>query len=372
MADVYTRYYADSRHCGCIDGTVTAAGDIDWLRPIDEPEVRRAKARLVLSSGDMLIVDGFGEFFAFSPEGERLWRRRKWPVTQIALQDDKVFYTSPTRKTRMEAVTLTNEMSLKDYRMPDVGEDAHLVLFEPLPIGLIAQVQYAPQPDNDTSEVVVYQTTGKKPGYDWTRNYPHKTSPLLPLTCHRQRRLVTSIPGEALVFDLDSEATLPDPVARFPFPLAEATAWVSCGDDGNLYWSGCDGDATHLVVTDMAGEPVRHFRSAGTPGVPPLKPTAPPIVAGERVYMLTPGHLLAVEGEELVWHFVPLRGLLRGCTALADGSVLVTTSDTVYYLNAEGEIVFDVVVDELIATPPVIDSSGRVYVASAETLYAIA
>ena len=369
MGALYTRYFGDSRRCGCIDGTVSAGGDIVWQRPIDISA--SARARLVLSSGDTLIVDGLQDIFAFSPEGDRLWKRSKWPSTQIALQNSQIYYTSPGRKTRMEAVTIANEPKITDYLIPDVGDDAHLTLFEPIEKGLIAQVQYGPKPDIDTSELVVYQTTGKRPMYDWSRCYPHLSSPLLPVLCHAQRRLVTSIPGEILVFDLDSEAVSPEPIAHYPFPLGSATAWVSCDDDGNLYWSGRDEAGVHLVVTDFDGQVKRRFDSLGTPGVPPLDPTAPPVVAGLKTFLLTPGHVLAVEGEEMAWYFTPLRGLLRACTALTNGSVLVTTSDTVYYLNERGEIVFDVVVDELIVTPPVIDTAGKVYVASAETLYAI-
>ncbi|UCD17305.1 MAG: PQQ-like beta-propeller repeat protein, partial [Candidatus Zixiibacteriota bacterium] len=271
----------------------------------------------------------------------------------------------------LEAVNPENELKIEGAPIPDVGEDAHLVMLEPTDDGLIAQVQYTDQPDFVTSEVLVYMITHDSPIYAWCKGFPERESPLVPFVCTRLRRLVTSLPGEALVFDLDSREDTPEPVFRYPFPLGDGTVWISCGTDGNIYWAGYNSNSTLLAATDFSGEQVWRWESAGVVSLPRRNPIAPAIISPDGVFLLTPKSLLAIKDGRLKWVFESVRGEFRECTALADGTVLLTTWDTLYRLNDRGEILFSEIMDEPLATPPVVDDKGRAYVASAETLYAI-
>jgi len=370
MAGLYTKYFGDSRHSGYISGSTAAAGELAWIRPIDEVG-GQAEARLVLSSGEIVIIDGMNEIFAFSPDGRRLWRRRKYYGTQVALQDGMLYYTTAGKKDRMEAVDLNNSLRLENFLIPDVGSRSYIVLFEPTEKGLIAQVQYASQPDMGTASFVVFHSPIRGFDYDWCRGFQRSQSPLVPLVSFEHRRLVTTIPWEAIVLDIDAAVPMPEPAARFPLPFKKGTAWVSCGADGSLYWVGHNDQGLHLMVTDFGGNQIWSWSSADSSAVPPLWPIAPPILSTERAHILTREYLLALSKGTILWRFASAQSALRACTALADGTLLLTSGGTLYHLNEAGEILFDIKLDEPPVSAPVIDKNGRIYLAGPETLYAI-
>jgi len=373
MADLYTRYFANSRHNGFVEASSDAAGNIAWRRRIPSGENQQAEARLLLSSGNVVVIDGMREIFAFNANGERLWHRPKRPGTQIALQNGLIYLFTQECSNFLEAVTLAGEIKIEGAPVPDVGEAAYVVIMEPTEDGLVAQVQYTDLPDFPTGEALVYRVVNSEQSgvYAWSRGYPQQESPLVPFVCTQLRRLVTSLPGEALVFDLDTKEREPEPIARFPFPLGDKTVWLSCGGDGHIHWLGYDSQAVYLAVTDLDGEPIHQWNSEKITNLHRCNPIIPTIVTPDRLYVVTPRNLLAIRDNQLEWNFESPRGEFRECTALADGTVLATTWDTLYRLNDKGQIMFDEILDEPLVTPPVVDEKGLIYVAGAETLYAL-
>jgi len=77
-----------------------------------------------------------------------------------------------------------------------------------------------------------------------------------------------------------------------------------------------------------------------------------------------------VKDGNLLWSFEAKEGNFASGTALADGSILIVEGNKLHRLDAQGNSLFVVSVDEPIVTPPVVDISGQIYVASKETLYA--
>ncbi len=373
MGDLYTHYYANSRHSGYVEAPSSAFGNSAWSRRIDDNDPPNFRARLLLTCGETVIVEGYGAIAAFDGKGQRLWKRSKWPGTQVVLINDRVYYTSEKQVNRFESIDLKNDIRQQDRHIPGVGSQDYLVLFEPSKEGLVAQVQFTNESDEVTCEMMVYQDTEKNLGFDWSMGFPGIVSPLIPLVCTDTRRLVTSIPGETLVFDLDAERNNPGPRERFPFPLGDHTCWVSCGPDGVLYWTGSDSEGLKIVATAANGKIEWRWCSGDEFNLTLARsnPVAPPIVTPERVYILTPRNIIALQKDIMLWNFESVRGEFYACTALSDDTILVTTRDTIYRLNGLGEIMFDLVFDEPIVTPPVIDSAGRVYVAGRETLHAI-
>lgn len=368
MSDIYTRYFANSRHDGRVNQTVKAGGDIAWRRIITGDEKISAKSRLLLSSDGQIIVDGLQKIFAYSTEGVKLWECDKYYGCQIALQDGLINYRSAEDLNLIHAVSVADGKKSHDLYISGIIENCDLVIYEPLEKGLIAQIQYASSHDKPSDKMLVYLFSGTVPGFDWSFTSKGNKGPLVPLVDSENRRFVTSIPGEVVTFNFDSESPTPEPASRFAFPLAEFTAWMSCGRDGKLYFSGCGGQGLEIAVTDINGETSEHIKDIG---IPPSQPIAPPIISDDHIFILTSSMLIAINNGGVDWTFKPLRGNLQFATALSDGTVLTVAEDMVYHLNQAGEYFFETVVDEPIVTPPVVDGSGRVYVAGRDTLYAI-
>lgn len=371
MPSLYSYPFANSCLTGFIEAHSPATGQLDWSKDIAVQVEVQAETDMLLSSGNIVIINGIQEIFAFDKHGNPLWQRPKWYGTPISLKDDWIYYTSAGRKTRMEAIDLNNKVQLEDLWIPDVGEEAFILFFEPMSNGLIAQVQYiGGGPGRGETEFIVYKIQKDSMVYDWSSD---KTgySPLFPLVSIKHGRLVTTTLSESLVFDINSKDEEPDPIAKFPLPLGEGTMWVSCGTDGLLYWTGLENGRTVLVVSDLKGEMKWRWDSERRPRLKQDEPVAPPIITLDRAYLLSRNNLYAVKEGKLLWSFEAKEDKFTAGTALADNSVLVTAGKKLYRVGADGKGLFELSVEETIVTSPVIDEDGHIYVASSETLYAI-
>jgi outer membrane protein assembly factor BamB len=367
MAALYTQVFADDCHSNYLDARTSAAGKVAWSKPISGNAGKKADAGLIILSDSHIIACGVKQFCAFDKHGKRLWERDKWSGSPVALREGLIYYTSPSGKNLMEAVDGNNAVRIKDFKMPLVGDTSYLVLFEPFNEGVIAQVRNAGLPEQGGDSFAVYKIRKGGLSFDWSRMYENENSAVLPMACPKASILVTSTQKEALVFDINAKARKAEPISRFPLPLGKSTLWVSFGLDRQLYWSGVKGRQTTLVVTDTHGKEKWHWGIDAQPAGPAF----PPILAPDRVYILSRRSLAAVQNGRELWEHQARSGNFSAGTALADSSVLVVEGKKLLHLDARGKVLFEVTLHEAIAAPPVVDGDGNIYVASPETLYSI-
>jgi len=272
MIILYSQLFANGCHNNYINSQSQAIGELAWSKPIYAKDKDKAEARLLITGDNYVIVDGMKQIFAFNKEGEYLWNRPKWFGSLVVLRDDLVYYTSASRKTRMEAVDLNNNIQLEDFWIPNVSENSYLVLFEPIKDGLIAQVQFTGGPSQLGKGFIVYKIRKGGLGFEWSRSYDDEESPLLPLVCIDKNILVTTTQNEVLVFGLDRQEKEPEPVARFPLPIGNDTSWVSCGMDSSLFWAGFEKSTAVLAVTDFKGSAKWRWQTSRRPGNEKNKP----------------------------------------------------------------------------------------------------
>lgn len=369
MTAPYTHRHGNARRSGFINGIAKASGDIAWSRPIAEGLPDPARPRFLLSAGNMILVDGDRQIYAFSSDARRLWLRPKWPGSEVILKDEAVYFIAPSAGDNLQAVDLNNNPKIRPFSIPDIGEDAWLVSVEPVEKGLVAQIQFASQPDFPTCEVMVYRTAGDRIGYAWVKNYPGKQCPVQPIICTEQKRLVTSLSnGMALVFDIDSGEAQPEPLAQFPLPHGAETKTVSGGDEGTLYWLGFGESGMGIRATNFAGEPIWEWAA---PKATAARPIAPAMITSDRIYLLTGQNLTAIQKGNLLWNHPAADRAFRFGTALADNSILVAAGDLLFHISDAGDIIFETKLDLPAVTAPVIDHAGLVYIADEERLYAI-
>jgi hypothetical protein len=309
------------------------------------------------------------QIYAFDRDGQRLWVRDKWNPSQIAFQDNLIYYISPQDENQLEAVNVQNQIEFENWRIPALFENTYPIMFEPIPDGLIMQIWDPGVVEQASSNFIIYKILFNNFGYNWHKRYYGQNSRLIPLVSWESKRVVTSLHDEVLVFDLDSEDNEPEPVSQFPFPLLEATMWMSCGENGLLYWSGYGNNGLEVVATDMNGREVWKWRISGS-GAGLDSPIIPPIIAPETVYILTAANLYALKEGELMWKYFSPASIFRQATSLDDGSVLISAVKGLYKISSNGLIVFESELDNSLITAPVIDDQGRIYAAGEEMLYA--
>lgn len=142
MLILYSQLFANGCNTSYVDATVQAEGIIKWQKTICGKSEEKAEARSLLSMDDLILAEGLQSIYAFTNEGKELWTRRKWYGTPVVFYKGLLYFTSAERKSRMEAVDLSNQIHIRDFWMPNVVEDSYLSLFEPLENGLIAQVKF--------------------------------------------------------------------------------------------------------------------------------------------------------------------------------------------------------------------------------------
>jgi len=99
----------------------------------------------------------------------------------------------------------------------------------------------------------------------------------------------------------------------------------------------------------------------------------PPIIGFDHtVYLITQNHILAACPDGRILWELPAKDIIKGAVITQDGKLLVTEGGEVafYSLGGDRETLFKLE-DEVICTPPVLSSDGKISFASEKNLYSI-
>ncbi len=369
MPAIYSRFFANSRRSGSVSVTSAAVGKFAWSRRISRVPDRPAEARLLLSADERIVVDGLNELYLFDRNGNQIAALPRWYGCQVALDDGHLSFATAARKDHMRVVDLQGQIIKDELLIPGLIDQSTLALFEPGDTEFIAQIQFAGDIHGAPPFFMIYKS---KPGdlwFDWSADVHEPTSPIIPLVNYEQRRLVTSTRQEILIYPLDSRQAEPQPAARFGFPLESATHWCSSDPQGRLYWCGRGETGVAIGMTDLTGALLAVVPDTTCEKISG-KPVAPPLLGEDRYWVLANSALLCFQEGRLLWSFEAKETSPTMATALADRSVLIVAVNRLIRVSPEGETMFDVVFEEELNTPPVVDAAGRIYVASKEMLYA--
>ena len=363
---LYAQRFANARLNGAVAAPCSAQGVMAWSQVLARG--KPVEARGLLTVGEIVLVDTLQSIIAYSAAGVRLWERDKFYGTPVVIRDGLIYYTRAARRSRMEVIDTNNTVKHSDVWIPNVSEQAALILFDPFEVGMTAQVQMSDVPDADEQEVLIYQRVDGGLGFAWSCAFPHGRASLPPIICREQSRLVAAVDAEAMVFELFSKQRSAQPLARFPLPFGMQTQWLSADATGLLYWCGIDRRRAALCVTDLTGKEVwRWMATGGLSGQEQW--VAPAVVSDACAHIVTSQAIYAVANGKNVWDFKSSTPLV-GATALNEGSLLVSSAKSFMRFDATGKVVCDVPSDVAYVTPPVVDTKGNVYVASTGAVHA--
>jgi len=365
MTELYSRFFANPLRNGMIDIVSDAVGKLAWSRKIGDIESDSANVRLLLSGEDYVIADNLSELVCVKRNGDIAWRRPCWYSSQTALQDGVLYFTDPERNDFMQAVDANNSVTRSGERFWGMVDNAYLTLFEPGADETFCQVQLVHDPHNEPPLMMCYREDRSSPGMRWSVDLECEGSPIIPLLNRAQKRLVTSTRTEIVVLDTESVIPEPAPAARFPFPLHEATHWVSSADDGRLFWCGTGEQGATLGITDFAGEMQWRYEK-GLAG----RAIAPPVVGKELIWLVTDQAAYAFKDGKLAWKYDAGKTTLTFATAVVNDTLLLCGIDRLIRLDSDGLTEFDLKFEEPLSAPPVADASGQIYIASRGIIYA--
>lgn len=368
---IYAQIFANNCSNCCVEQSGEFEGKILWTKTIINSVEDDDQAGYMLTADSKIFVISQKKIIAFDSEGTSLWNRLRWPMTPVVLRNDKVYFTSEDKKSSMQAVNFNNELILEEFWMPEVIKESFLVLFEPIENGLIAQVQYMPDPNDAQSGFIVYKVQNGSLGMDWEKSFYDQRSKVIPIINTSSGILVTSNLTNAFVFDIINSKNQTDPIYEFALPLGENTTWLSSSRDGNLYWLGKLEDRTVMIVTEVSGKKIMEWNSEKAVFEDYALPILPVIVAPEFQYVLTKSKLYALKDGNVLWEINSEDNDLSNATALKDNSILVVKHNLLMYYTSDGNKKFELKFDEPILSAPVLDESGQIYVITNNKIHAI-
>jgi outer membrane protein assembly factor BamB len=319
---------------------------------------------------DHVVVESADLAFIYATNGRLLWTRAKRGGSPLAIANGDLYLVSPLRQ-------LTSFDANNQPRMAAVPiaiyrtEEFHINLLWPQLDDFVASA-YMPHPTYDTEDM---RTKRPSPELFTGRTVYGKTLPtwigefagalkLVPLYNPNNHEWLVGYDQIHVINTVDGES-----LAKFALPVDKPVTW-SVDHASTICVAGYDAESRKLLVAlNSRGEKLWHWNGASKND---LWADQPPIRAnGGRVYALTQSRVLAIDKGVLAWQFDAGNEPLRHGTALADGTLLLTSNKTLSQIDTNGRRVFSISLPENIETPPVVDGVGGIYIATAKALYRI-
>lgn len=343
-------------------GTITWSGELELTTIYTDPGILLWEDNIVFTTAEEIVL--------YSHDGKKLWNRPKGTDSPVVIANDLINYAN--EMLYLEAVNRANGLALEDCYIPDLyGDDYYLTLLWPKENDFVT-VTYMPEPMDDTEDpnakapkpmAIVGKTIYMSKTSEWGLEI--EGTMRLPPIYIPQSDLCMLMMYEVITLDLKSEQE----IARFILPLENKVNW-SADNDGLLCISGYNKINKVLVVISYEGDEKWRWEDKvpndrWVVSQPPIRPSA------NSVYALTDQRVLSFDNGNLAWQFPITDAVIKGGNALADGSLLVTAGKKLIHLSNVGKELFSVFLDEEIATPPVVDADGNIFVATKTKLVKI-
>jgi hypothetical protein len=370
MPNEYTRFFGNSSHNSCMTGKVNAKGTIAWLSKIPHSE---DPPSLLLTANDRFVVCGLDKISVFNSQGKYLWERSKKGGSQVVIEE-MVLYLIPGEVVgKMVGVTLDNKPVLNETEIPGLDAYSSLALFEPNKNGLIGQI-FSRDSKGNVSQTIFKTKYGLLGWYEWYSENSFGSIPIIPIVSFKGNLLFTSNPlNKVLAFDINNKNLKirnTKPVLEFPFPLQQKTQWLSLDEQGNLCWCGNDDETLKIAITDASGKIVTSIEQKYFSQME-AHPISPILISSQMMFVLTKRKLVAYMNHKFGWEYSSNDFDFSSATAISDGSVLVVKDSHLIHIDKNGVEKNNINVKTKIATNPVIDDKGWIYICDGSNLIAI-
>lgn len=366
----YPVIYADFMRSSFISVSPSAKGAVEWtmaLRSKDEPPFRPLA---ILVAERHFVVYSTKSAVASTLQGKRIWEKAIRAESPVAVVQDKVYFRKPEKVDELSQVFFDGREVPGKLKILEADQACQPLYIEPLAGQFLALCRCQPPPEQGPPMSVFYAKPYEAMDFTWVRNVPGAPR-LLPLHIPELQRFVVFSEQDVIVCHSMTARPAGEEIARFVYPLKKV---ISCSADksGLLYLAGEDGETRVLKALTLGGEEKWSWSRPYTP--PPIGASAeiPPIVGAEGVvYVVLGSSVLGIKDGRLVREFEVKDAQVKGCSALADGSLLVAAGRILVLVDERGGERFRLDLGEEILTPPVVDLEGRIYVGLSNTVVKI-
>ena len=368
MNEDYTVLFADTRRSSFLSVTATSIGEIEWSVPLSKERNKVFNPKSVLSCGESVIVFSDSQIVAFSSTGQRLWGREKVFGSSVSVFDGKLYFRgAASEEDELNAVFCNGQNVEEQMIILDSYEHAFPIYIEPLADGLIAMCAYRVGIEDGPPEVVFYKKDYASEDYRWVSGI-ETTPPLLPLHIKEMNRFIVFTPEQTLVYN-SAPVEVEEELQRFQHPLPKLLE-CSASESGILYFLGIEEKNLMLVAVSLNGEEL--WRCPDLPYTGYTTHLQPPIIGIDGLLHVAAGTTLStVRNGDIIRKFLTKGEAISFVTALGDGTLLISAGRTLYQIDSKGEILFEILFEDEIKTPPIVDRGGKIYLASATNIIKI-
>ena len=381
--NTYTGRYGGPRHSSATSALTSATGVVSWsaelgfTAPVTAPEL--------LTWNDRIVVGSAQDLALFEPNGQLGWHHQKRREAPVAFRESTLYYATKTGY--LMGVGVGGETLLEKAPFPGLHTNEYdLIMLYPREDDFVA-ASYLAEPlydeEDAEAEPVQPEVAGRRVSYGsrnvkWSGTFGGELR--LPVLFVPEMNHWIMAQDKIVIINIEEGKE----VSRFDIPLERVVNW-SAAADGTLLINGYDKNRAVLLAVSLDG--TEKWRWTGSEEVERWSTDQPSIQgAGDVIYALMQGRLLAIRGGELAWEFdirnlqpsasvdegkLPLATSLRRGTTLGDGSLLVTVGNRLLHIDKTGQIIFTAQVGGEILGSPVVDTNGNIYVVTTTKLICI-
>ena len=340
---------------------LASKGSLAWRLEYNSQNISGNACSLLMMNDSMILLDYSNVFFAIDAFGQRvLGFQRKSANTFIIVTYNQEFYAFSSYRLYKNRIESFQNIPEEHYFVPGLGEYSELMVFAPKTDTFIAGTQNYGNPMYSQKAFGLLEKTYWGFSDNWNLVFSGVVA-----------RPPVSIDGNFVIAQneiisiVGSDGKVKKEIKGEFIPLC-----CSIGVD-NLIYMVCK-VKSDCVVRAMDFEGNTRWECATSIS----KPNQPPIVSNEStVFIVGNSKVEAIANGQKLWEF-----LLTGSDSSSqlvsvsqDGMLLVSDGNRVICLNKTGELVwkFSIAKGGVFKTQPVLDSVGKVFVATDKSIFAL-
>jgi hypothetical protein len=366
----YAARFANAGRNSFLNVSTKAKGHVTWKQACDAGT--HPLGVTVFAWGDLVVAVTATEIHAFARDGKPLWSLPKRFCSPAVLAEGVLWYQHPSHF--LSSVDEKGQVVNDKESFPGaLGDTEHVELLYPRKDHFIASDYDLNQRDHDEMTGV---NLSSEPELEIRKNVFGYSYSALQKTFERTvdvpplfepKSSVVSLVSRGEIIQMDMTEQKKE--RRIPLPVEDLVEW-SLLENGNYGLLGYEKGEKVVAEVGQSGDVLwRYGDAAGKDkwlAHPPI--TGP----GGAVYVLTDQRVVAIKKGAAVWA-CDFGGTVQAgfACALADGSLLATHDGTLQHLDKNGKALFSLKLDAPIVSPPAVDKSGSIFVATASQLLRI-
>lgn len=329
MENLYSVIFADPGRTSFINAKSNSGGKVGWEIPLNDKASPPFSPRAILVSERQLFVYSDTLLSSFNTDGKLLWSRVIRSESPVGVAGGNVYFRKKDKIDLLQGVTLAGQDIPGTFWLLESDMSCRPVYIQPLDGDFLAVSLCVGPPEGQPPVSIPYRKKYEAESFLWS-DHINGTPPLAPLYNASLERFILFAQEEIIVYNAAKTDWQAEVFSRFKYPFEKI---IQAGADkaGVIYMIGRHEEKINLVAVSSQGEEL--WRWIGGP--PESYPSGqPPVIGVDGLVHIPSGRILiSIKDGNVVREFPIENKSINYCTALADGSILITAEDELFRVD---------------------------------------